>query len=287
MEIVSTIEEVRKKTKEWRSGNRRIGFVPTMGNLHEGHSALIRQARKAARFTVVSTFVNPMQFGPNEDFNHYPRTPEADEEVLRRVGCDLLYRPLVEEIYPRGLKNAVNVAVPGLTDVLCGAKRPGHFEGVLNVCNRLFNIVQPDVAIFGEKDFQQLTIIKRMVEELHMPVVIAAGPTVRAPDGLAISSRNQYLDEDDRKRIAPRLYEEITKAAEAIESGSGSLTDLLEIESKARNALTKDGFEVDYFSIVSINTLHKPSISESDLVVMGAATLGRARLIDNKRCTRL
>ena len=286
MEIVTSIEEVRKKVKEWRAGNRKIGFVPTMGNLHEGHSALIRQARKAARFTVVSTFVNPMQFGPNEDFNHYPRTPELDEETLRRVGCDLLYRPQVEEIYPRGLKNAVSISVPGLTDILCGAKRPGHFEGVLNVCNRLFNIVQPDLAVFGEKDFQQLTIIKRMVEELRMPLTILAGPTVRAPDGLAISSRNQYLDEEDRK-IAPRIYEEITKAAEAIESGSASLTDILEIESKARQALTASGFEVDYFSVVSVNTLHKPSISESDLVVLCAASLGRARLIDNKRCTRL
>jgi pantoate--beta-alanine ligase len=172
-------------------------------------------------------------------------------------------------------------------DVLCGARRPGHFEGVLNVCNRLFNIVEPDVALFGEKDFQQLTIIKRMVQDLHMPIVIVAGPTVRAPDGLAISSRNQYLDEDDRKRLGPRIYEELCKAAEAIEAGSGSLTEILEIESKARAALTEDGFEVEYFSVVSVNTLHKPSISESDLVIMCAAKLGRARLIDNKRCTRL
>jgi pantoate--beta-alanine ligase len=257
-----------------------------MGNLHDGHLALCRLARKVTRHYVVSAFVNPMQFGPNEDFNHYPRTPEKDEDLLRSVQCDLLYRPVAEEIYPNGLLNAVRVEVPGLTDILCGESRPGHFEGVASVVNRLLNIVQPHVAVFGEKDFQQLAIVRRMVDELKIPVNIVGAPTVRTTDGLAMSSRNQYLSDDERA-LAPRMYEELCKVAEAIELGQGSLSEIMQLESKARAALTADGFTVDYFSAVSVNTLRKPSISESDLVVLCAARLGKARLIDNKRCTRL
>jgi pantoate--beta-alanine ligase len=286
MQIATTIAEVREKVLEWRSAGRKVGFVPTMGNLHDGHLALCRLARKVTRHYVVSAFVNPMQFGPNEDFNHYPRTPEKDEDLLRSVQCDLLYRPVAEEIYPNGLLNAVRVEVPGLTDILCGESRPGHFEGVASVVNRLLNIVQPHVAVFGEKDFQQLAIVRRMVDELKIPVNIVGAPTVRTTDGLAMSSRNQYLSDDERA-LAPRMYEELCKVAEAIELGQGSLSEIMQLESKARAALTADGFTVDYFSAVSVNTLRKPSISESDLVVLCAARLGKARLIDNKRCTRL
>ena len=286
MQIATTIAEVREKVLEWRSAGRKVGFVPTMGNLHDGHLALCRLARKVTRHYVVSAFVNPMQFGPNEDFNHYPRTLEKDEDLLRSVQCDLLYRPVAEEIYPNGLLNAVRVEVPGLTDILCGESRPGHFEGVASVVNRLLNIVQPHVAVFGEKDFQQLAIVRRMVDELKIPVNIVGAPTVRTTDGLAMSSRNQYLSDDERA-LAPRMYEELCKVAEAIELGQGSLSEIMQLESKARAALTADGFTVDYFSAVSVNTLRKPSISESDLVVMCAARLGKARLIDNKRCTRL
>lgn len=286
MQIATTIAEVREKVLEWRSAGRKVGFVPTMGNLHDGHLALCRLARKVTRHYVVSAFVNPMQFGPNEDFNHYPRTPEKDEDLLRSVQCDLLYRPVAEEIYPNGLLNAVRVEVPGLTDILCGESRPGHFEGVASVVNRLLNIVQPHVAVFGEKDFQQLAIVRRMVDELKIPVNIVGAPTVRTTDGLAMSSRNQYLSDDERA-LAPRMYEELCKVAEAIELGQGSLSEIMQLESKARAALTADGFSVDYFSAVSVNTLRKPSISESDLVVLCAARLGKARLIDNKRCTRL
>lgn len=286
MQIATTIAEVREKVLEWRSAGRKVGFVPTMGNLHDGHLALCRLARKVTRHYVVSAFVNPMQFGPNEDFNHYPRTPEKDEDLLRSVQCDLLYRPVAEEIYPNGLLNAVRVEVPGLTDILCGESRPGHFEGVASVVNRLLNIVQPHVAVFGEKDFQQLAIVRRMVDELKIPVNIVGAPTVRTTDGLAMSSRNQYLSDDERA-LAPRMYEELCKVAEAIELGQGSLSEMMQLESKARAALTADGFTVDYFSAVSVNTLRKPSISESDLVVLCAARLGKARLIDNKRCTRL
>jgi len=286
MQIATTIAEVREKVLEWRSAGRKVGFVPTMGNLHDGHLALCRLARKVTRHYVVSAFVNPMQFGPNEDFNHYPRTPEKDEDLLRSVQCDLLYRPVAEEIYPNGLLNAVRVEVPGLTDILCGESRPGHFEGVASVVNRLLNIVQPHVAVFGEKDFQQLAIVRRMVDELKIAVNIVGAPTVRTTDGLAMSSRNQYLSDDERA-LAPRMYEELCKVAEAIELGQGSLSEIMQLESKARAALTADGFTVDYFSAVSVNTLRKPSISESDLVVLCAARLGKARLIDNKRCTRL
>lgn len=286
MQIATSIAEVREKVQEWRAAGRKVGFVPTMGNLHDGHLALCRLARKVTRHYVVSTFVNPMQFGPNEDFAHYPRTPEKDEDLLRSVHCDLLYRPDAEEIYPNGLLNAVRVEVPGLTDILCGESRPGHFEGVASVVNRLLNIVQPHVAVFGEKDFQQLAIVRRMVDELKIPVNIVGAPTVRTAEGLAMSSRNQYLGEDERK-LAPRIYEELCKVAEAIELGQGSLSDIMQLESKARAALAADGFAVDYFNVVSVNTLRKPSIYESDLVVLCAARLGKARLIDNKRCTRL
>ena len=286
MQIATTIAEVREKVQEWRAAGRKVSFVPTMGNLHDGHLALCRLARKVTRHCVVSTFVNPMQFGPNEDFNHYPRTPDKDEVLLRSVACDLLYRPNPDEIYPNGLLNAVRVEVPGLTDILCGEQRPGHFEGVASVVNRLLNIVQPHIAVFGEKDFQQLAVVRRMVDELKIPVNIVGAPTVRTPDGLAMSSRNQYLSDEER-RLAPRIYEELCKVAEAIELGQGSLSEIMQLESKSRAALTEDGFKVDYFTVASVTTLRKPSISESDLVVLCAARIGRARLIDNKRCTRL
>lgn len=286
MQIATTIAEVREKVKEWRSAGRKVGFVPTMGNLHDGHLSLCRLARKVTRHYIVSTFDNPTDFGPNEEFDHRPRTPEKDEQLLRSVNCDLLYRPSAAELYPNGLVNAVRIEMPGLADVLCGGLRPGHFEALAGTVNRLFNIVQPDIAIFGEKDFQQLVLIRRMVEELRMPINVVGAPVVRTPDGLAMSSRNQYLGEEERK-VAPRIYEELSKVAEAIETESPALSEIMQLESKSRAALTAEGFSVDYFSVVSINSLRKPSISESDLVVMCSARLGQTRLIDNKRCTRI
>jgi pantoate--beta-alanine ligase len=257
-----------------------------MGNLHDGHLGLCRLARKVTRHYIVSAFESPMQFGPNDDFDHHPRTPERDEQLLKSVNCDLLYRPDPHEIYPHGLLNSVHIEVPGYTDILCGAVRPGHFEALVSVINRLFNIVQPDIAVLGEKDFQQLVVVRRMVEELKMPINVVAAPTVRTADGLAMSSRNQYLTEEER-RLAPRVYEELCKVAEAIEMGAGSLSEIMQLESKSRAALREDGFTVDYFTVASVHTLRKPGISESDLVVLGSARLGKARLIDNKRCTRL
>jgi pantoate--beta-alanine ligase len=286
MQVATTIAEVREKVKEWRAAGRKVGYVPTMGNLHDGHLGLCRLARKVTRHYIVSAFESPMQFGPNEDFDHHPRTPERDEQLLKSVNCDLLYRPDPHEIYPHGLLNSVHIEVPGYTDILCGAVRPGHFEALVSVINRLFNIVQPDIAVLGEKDFQQLVVIRRMVEELKMPINIVAAPAVRTADGLAMSSRNQYLTEDER-RLAPRIYEELCKVTEAIEMGAGSLSEIMQLESKSRAALREDGFTVDYFTVASVHTLRKPGISESDLIVLCAARLGKARLIDNKRCTRL
>lgn len=257
-----------------------------MGNLHQGHASLCRLARKVARHSVVTTFTDPKQFGPNEESDHRPRMTDTDEQLLRSVSCDLLYRPDPAEIYPNGLLNAVHIEVPGYTDLLCGALNPGHFESLVSVASRLFNIVQPDIVVLGEKDFQQLVVIRRMVEELKMPINVVAAPTVRAPDGVALSTRNQYLSPEERE-LAPSIYAEVCKVAEAIEMGSGSLSEIMQLESKSRATLREAGFVVDYFSVVSVSTLRKPSISESDLVVMCSARLGRTRLIDNKRCTRL
>jgi len=251
-----------------------------MGNLHDGHAALLRLARKKAKRVVSSTFVNPMQFGPNEDFNHYPRTPIRDKDLLAAGGCDLLFEPDAQEIYPLGHLNATRIDVPGLGDILCGAFRPGHFAGVASVVARLFNIVQPNLAVFGEKDFQQLAVIRRMVADLQIPVKIISAPTVRAPDGLALSSRNQYLLPDERA-LAPRLYQELIRVAELLKAGQSSREDIARHEEQSRAALKTAGFNVEYFSVRSAETLHAPSLSTEKMVILVAARLGRARLIDN------
>jgi pantoate--beta-alanine ligase len=251
-----------------------------MGNLHDGHMALLRLARRNAKRVVASTFVNPMQFGPNEDFNHYPRTPSRDSELLSAAGCDLLFQPDAKEIYPQGHMNATRIHVPELTDILCGAVRPGHFAGVASVVARLFNIVQPNVAIFGEKDFQQLAVIRRMATDLQIPVQIIGAPTVRAPDGLALSSRNQYLLPAERE-LAPRLYQELTRVADLLRAGESSREDIARHEAQSGAALDADGFNVEYFSVRSAETLRAPSLSTERKVVLVAARLGKARLIDN------
>jgi len=265
---------------EWRAAGHTIAFVPTMGNLHDGHMALLRLARRKGKRVVSSTFVNPMQFGPNEDFNHYPRTPVRDSELLTAAGCDLLFEPDAKEIYPLGHLNATSIEVPDITDILCGAFRPGHFSGVASVVARLFNIVQPNVAIFGEKDFQQLAVIRRMVTDLQIPVKIIGAPTVRAPDGLALSSRNQYLSPEERA-VAPRLYQELVRVAELLKAGQGSREDIARHEAESRAALKDVGFVVEYFSVRSAETLHAPSLSTEQMVILVAARLGRARLIDS------
>ena len=285
MQRVSSVEQLRQSVAAWRAAGDRIALVPTMGNLHDGHMALFRQAYKHAKRLIVSSFVNPMQFGPSEDYERYPRTPDADSEILRRSGCDILFAPDVNEVYPRGLAFATRVQVPGFSEILDGEFRPGHFEGVASVVMRLFSIVQPNVAIFGEKDYQQLLVIRRMAADLFLPVEIVGSPTVRAPDGLALSSRNIYLSEDERA-VAPKLYEELRRVAVAIDTDDESAKDLQALETEARRNLRALGFKVEYFTIRSANTLLTPSLSESELVILVAARLGRARLIDNTRATR-
>lgn len=285
MQRVSSVEQLRQSVAAWRAAGDRIALVPTMGNLHDGHMALFRQAYKHAKRLIVSSFVNPMQFGPSEDYERYPRTPDADSEILRRSGCDILFAPDVNEVYPRGLAFATRVQVPGFSEILDGEFRPGHFEGVASVVMRLFSIVQPNVAIFGEKDYQQLLVIRRLAADLFLPVEIVGSPTVRAPDGLALSSRNIYLSEDERA-VAPKLYEELRRVAVAIDTDDESAKDLQALETEARRNLRAFGFKVEYFTIRSANTLLTPSLSESELVILVAARLGRARLIDNTRATR-
>lgn len=277
MDTVATIAAVREHVHRWRGEGRRIAFVPTMGNLHAGHVSLIEKARQHGDRFVASIFVNPMQFGPNEDFAHYPRTPAQDARMLADAGCDLMFMPDVAEIYPNGSQRATRVEVPGLSDILDGEFRPGHFEGVATVVAKLFHIVDPDVAVFGEKDFQQLTIIRRMVADLCMPITIIGAPTVREPDGLAMSSRNQYLTDEERRK-APVIHQTLLAAVERLRAGE---RDFDSIERSGVEALDRAGFRPDYFAVRRADDLSGPDASTRHLVVLTAARLGRARLIDN------
>src|SRR5260370_41567000 len=218
MDIVTEIAAVREHVRRWRSEGPPVAFVPTMGNLHPGHVSLIEAARRHGDRFVTSIFVNPMQFGPNEDFAHYPRTPTQDERMLAEAGCNLMFMPDVAEIYPNGSERATRIDVPGLSRILCGEFRPGHFEGVATIVAKLFHIVDPDVAGFRRKGFQQLTVIRRMVADLCMPVQIVGAPTVRDADGLALSSRNQYLTPGERSS-APRIYEILNAIAKRLQAG--------------------------------------------------------------------
>ena len=278
MQVTHSIAEVRRLVAAWRAAGERIAFVPTMGNLHAGHISLIELAAQHGERFVASIFVNPMQFGPNEDFNHYPRTPTRDEAMLAAAGCDLMFMPDIAEIYPNGHELATRVEVPTLSDLLCGEFRPGHFQGVATIVAKLFNIVTPDVAVFGQKDFQQLTVIQHMAADLCMPVEIIGAPTVREPDGLAMSSRNQYLTAEERER-APAIYRAMQEAATALRDGQ---RDLRALEARGRDALSGAGFKVDYFAIRRCADLLNPGPADRDLVVLVAARIGKARLIDNQ-----
>ncbi|MEJ1965244.1 MAG: pantoate--beta-alanine ligase [Gammaproteobacteria bacterium] len=283
METVTTIAAVRERVRQWRAQKLRVAFVPTMGNLHPGHISLIELARKRGDRFIASIFVNPMQFGPNEDFAHYPRTPTNDERMLAEAGCDLMFMPDVAEIYPRGYEHDTRVAVPELSAVLDGEFRPGHFDGVSTIVAKLFNIVTPDIAVFGEKDFQQLAIIRRMVADLCVPIEIVGAPTVREGDGLAMSSRNQYLTAEERK-IAPTLHQTLMRVVARIKSGD---SDFATIESAELDTLKKHGFRPDYFTVRDAKTLTAPVGPEArHLVVLVAARLGKARLIDNLQLNR-
>ncbi|MFO1424563.1 MAG: pantoate--beta-alanine ligase [Candidatus Competibacteraceae bacterium] len=277
MQTVHAIAELRAKVAAWKRAGERVAFVPTMGNLHRGHIHLVERARALAPRTVASVFVNPMQFGPNEDFAAYPRTLAEDSRQLEAAGLDLLFAPSVAEVYPRPLEQMTQVTVPELPAVLCGASRPTHFGGVTTVVSKLFNLVQPDVAVFGEKDWQQLVIIRRMAADLDMPVDIVGVPTVREPDGLALSSRNGYLSAGERA-IAPTLYATLRATAERLRAGEGDFS-VLEAEAKAK--LAAAGFQPDYFEIRRPADLRRPLAEDRELRIFAAARLGRARLIDN------
>ncbi len=282
MDTVTTIAAVRAQVGGWRRAGLRVAFVPTMGNLHAGHLSLIEAARRHGDRFVASIFVNPMQFGPNEDFAHYPRTPREDERMLAAAGCSLMFMPEVSEIYPHGSERATRVEVPGLSRILDGEFRPGHFEGVSTVVAKLFQIVQPDVAVFGEKDFQQLAVIRRMVEDLCMPVEIIPAPTVRDVDGLAMSSRNQYLTAAERA-VAPQIHATLQAAANRLRAGDA---DFAGIELAGFRALESAGFRPDYFAVRRAADLGAPTAAARELVVLTAARMSRARLIDNVQVTR-
>lgn len=275
---VTDIPDLRGQVADWRGQGARIALVPTMGNLHAGHLTLVRSARALAGRVVVSIFVNPLQFGPSEDFAAYPRTLERDVEQLAAVGADLLFVPTVGAMYPRGQGDHTRVEVPGLSDILCGASRPGHFVGVATVVCKLLNLVQPDLALFGEKDFQQLLVIRRLVEDLSLPVEVHGLPTVREPDGLAMSSRNAYLEPAERA-LAPGLYRALQRAAERL--SGGCVVD--EVETQGLRELAAGGLEPEYLSVRRVSDLAPPGPDDRDLVVLAAARLGRARLIDNCR----
>ncbi|RLA31115.1 MAG: pantoate--beta-alanine ligase [Gammaproteobacteria bacterium] len=277
MQITETSESLREQLADWRQSDEHIALVPTMGNLHDGHLSLVEIARQHAERVVVSIFVNPTQFGDGEDFAAYPKTLELDKRRLKRANVDLLFVPNIETMYPFGVDNATSVTVPVLTDELCGSFRPGHFDGVTSVVSRLFSLVQPDVAIFGEKDFQQLMVIRRLVKDMSLPVEIIAGPTRREEDELALSSRNQYLTEEERA-IAPQLYATLIKIGEGLQSGKRNYTKM---EQQAMNDLEALGFKPDYVSIRRAENLGEPDRDTDELVVLVAAHLGKSRLIDN------
>ena len=281
METVTTIAAVRERVRAWHAAGLRVAFVPTMGNLHAGHMSLIEAAREHGERFVASIFVNPMQFGPNEDFAHYPRTPREDERMLAAAGCDLMFMPDVVEIYPNGPENAARVEVPVLSHILDGEFRPGHFQGVATVVTKLLNIVEPDAAIFGEKDFQQLTVIRRMVADLCMPVRIIGAATVRESDGLAMSSRNQYLTASERA-VAPVIHRQLQEARTRLLAGAAER----DVESRALTALQAAGLRPDYFVVRDARDLQPALPHTRELVVLVAARLGKARLIDNLRVSR-
>ncbi|TGD70934.1 pantoate--beta-alanine ligase [Mangrovimicrobium sediminis] len=279
MRTCTTNAQLRAALQRHRTDNLSIAFVPTMGNLHEGHLNLVRRAKAMCDIVVVSIFVNPLQFGPNEDLDNYPRTLAADKEKLFSEGVHLLFAPGVEEIYPEGMQSQTVVSVPDLGDTLCGASRPGHFDGVTTVVSKLLNIVGPDVAVFGEKDFQQLSIVRKMVKDLCMPVDIVAVATARDDDGLAKSSRNGYLTSRQRS-IAPLLHETLANTREAIACG---FDNFLQLESHARMKLLQAGFEPDYFAIRDARTLRAVTDGTEEIAILAAARLGNTRLIDNVR----
>lgn len=275
MQTVTTVDVLRHAIQQWRQTGNTIAFVPTMGNLHDGHIHLAETARRETDRVVVSIFVNPTQFGPNEDFASYPRTEQQDQEKLIACGADLLFLPTVAEMYPQPLQT--HISVSSLSTMHCGASRPGHFDGVAVVVCKLLNMVQPDRLLLGEKDFQQLTVIRRMVADLNIPVEIQGVSTVREADGLAMSSRNGYLSTQER-RVAPLLYQALCAARDAILAED---CDYQGIANRQSRMLEQAGFLMDYFHVCRRDDLLPATVDDQDLVILIAAKLGKTRLIDN------
>lgn len=277
MHVIEDIKQLREIRRTWQSSKEEIAFVPTMGNLHNGHLQLVKEAQKRASKVVVSIFVNPLQFGPDEDLDAYPRTLKQDSEALQALGVDLLFMPKAQDIYSRGLEQQTFVEVPGLSYMICGASRPGHFRGVATIVCKLFNMVQPNQAYFGEKDFQQLQVIKAMVTDLSMNLTVYGVPTQRDSDGLALSSRNHYLSAEQRE-VAPMLYQQISQMGEFIKMGRRDFSAIIQ---QVKNTLSEAGFKPDYIELRNADTLLQVGHEDKHLVILAAAFLGKTRLIDN------
>jgi len=277
MQTINDTAELRQVIQRYKQAGKTIAFVPTMGNLHEGHLSLVDKAKEQSDIVVASIFVNPMQFGENEDLDAYPRTLEADSIGLVEHGCDILFSPSAKEVYPNGTQAETRVDVPSLVEHHCGESRPGHFIGVATVVTKLFNMVQPDTAIFGEKDFQQLAVIRKMTLDLCMPIRIIGVPISREPSGLARSSRNGYLSAEE-KTTAARIYQTLLQCKKSLESGN---KDFERLSKEAVEALEISGFKKDYFNIANPNTLENATLNDNEYVILVAAWLGSTRLIDN------
>ena len=277
MKVIEDKHELQEELAEWRHAREHVAIVPTMGNLHPGHVSLVNVAKAHAERVVVTVFVNPTQFGEGEDFETYPRTFDKDTRRLKTVAADVLFAPSVETVYPFGIESATAVTVPGLTENFCGSFRPGHFDGVTTVVARLFALVQPDVAVFGQKDYQQQLVIRRMIEDLNLPVTIYTAATIREDDGLAMSSRNAYLSDDERAK-APALYKVLAEIESRLRDGVGNFDAL---ERQARIELERAGFLPEYVAVRRATDLGPPGEGCRELVVLAAASLGKTRLIDN------
>ncbi len=287
MQVIHSIKPLREVIGHYKQAAKKIAFVPTMGNLHQGHLQLVKMARTKADITVCSIFVNPLQFGASEDFDKYPKTLAADTEQLQQLGCDIVFAPSVEEMYPgsrqqgRAGEAQSQIIVPGISDILEGASRPGHFTGVATVVGKLFNMVQPDIAVFGEKDYQQLLVIKRLVKELCFAVEILSHPIVREENGLAMSSRNGYLSAQQKQQAA-ELYRTVQSLAAKLQAGSHNYTQL---EQQGAEQLQQSGFKTDYIRIRNAD-LTEPRPDSKQLVILAAAYMGSTRLIDNIQLSR-
>jgi len=282
MKVIDSISTLRQTVNAWRRNGESVGFVPTMGNLHDGHLKLVKKAKAHNDNVVVSIFVNPMQFGANEDLDAYPRTIEEDKAKLISIGADAVFLPSVAEMYPAGLDAQTFVEVPGISDSHCGASRPGHFRGVATVVTKLFNMVQPDDAFFGEKDFQQLQVIRALARDLSMAVTIHGVPSEREASGLAMSSRNGYLSKEE-KATASAIYEEMQRVKAGIEGGN---IDFSELEGAMVANLEAKGFKKDYCQVVNASTFKAATANDKELVLLVAMFMGKTRLIDNLQITR-